>query len=135
MLWHNWTYTYMRLTFAVSLVDNAFSSKYCCVPRQRAHWLTTAINSNRNGSPVRFHFLTAPAIEFKTVNNSISTVICIFSSFSVRSQNHSYKNSIVFRLARHLCSSTSLVCMYMYTYMYIHGYKYNINHFGYIVIF
>ncbi len=25
----------------------------------------------------------------------------IFSSFSVRSQNHSYKNSIVFRLARH----------------------------------
>ncbi len=33
----------------------------------------------------------------------------IFSSFSVRSQNHSYKNSIVFRLARHLCSSTSLV--------------------------
>ncbi len=33
----------------------------------------------------------------------------IFSSFSVRSQNHSYKNSIVFRLARHLCSSTLLV--------------------------
>ncbi len=32
----------------------------------------------------------------------------IFSSFSVRSQNYSYKNSIVFRLARHLCSSTSL---------------------------
>ncbi len=31
------------------------------------------------------------------------------SSFSVRSQNHTYKNSIVFRLARHLCSSTSLV--------------------------
>ncbi len=30
----------------------------------------------------------------------------IFSSFSVRSQN---KNSIGFRLARHLCSSTSLV--------------------------
>ncbi len=30
------------------------------------------------------------------------------ASFSVRSQNHSYKNSIVFRLARHLCSSTSL---------------------------
>ncbi len=24
------TYTYTRLTFAVSLVDNAFSSKYCC---------------------------------------------------------------------------------------------------------
>ncbi len=36
----------------------------------------------------------------------------IFSSFSVRSQNHSYKNSIVFRLARHLCSSTSLVVIY-----------------------
>ncbi len=35
----------------------------------------------------------------------------IFSSFSVRSQNHSYKNSIVFRLTRHLCSSTSLVCL------------------------
>ncbi len=33
----------------------------------------------------------------------------IFSSFSVRSQNHSYKNSIVLRLALHLCSSTSLV--------------------------
>ncbi len=33
----------------------------------------------------------------------------IFSSFSVRSQNHSYNNSVVFRLARHLCSSTSLV--------------------------
>ncbi len=33
----------------------------------------------------------------------------IFSSFSVRSQNHSYKNIIVFRLARHLCSSTPLV--------------------------
>ncbi len=31
----------------------------------------------------------------------------IFSSFRVRSQNH--KNSIVFRLARHLCSSTPLV--------------------------
>ncbi len=30
--------------------------------------------------------------------------------FSVASVlNHSYKNSIVFRLARHLCSSTSLV--------------------------
>ncbi len=36
----------------------------------------------------------------------------IFSSFSVRSQNHSYKNSIVFRLARHLCSSTSLVLQF-----------------------
>ncbi len=33
----------------------------------------------------------------------------IFSFFSVRIQNHSYKNSIVFRLAPHLCSSTSLV--------------------------
>ncbi len=38
----------------------------------------------------------------------------IFSSFSVRSQNHSYKNSIVFRLARHLCSSTSLVFRAIY---------------------
>ncbi len=37
----------------------------------------------------------------------------IFSSFNVRSQNHSYKNSIVFRLARHLCTSTSLVHMYV----------------------
>ena len=33
----------------------------------------------------------------------------VFNSFSVRSQDHSYKNSIVFRLARHLCASTSLV--------------------------
>ncbi len=39
----------------------------------------------------------------------IKKIDLIFSSFSVRSQNHSYKNSIVFRLARHLCSSTSLV--------------------------
>ncbi len=40
----------------------------------------------------------------------------IFSSFSVRSQN-----SIVFKLARHLCSSTSLVylfiCIYVWTYV------------------
>ncbi len=45
----------------------------------------------------------------------------IFSSFSVKSQNHSYKNSIVFRLARHLCSSISLVyvCMYVCVRMYI----------------
>ncbi len=39
----------------------------------------------------------------------------IFSSFSVRSQSHSYKNSIVFRLARHLCSSTSLVYIQNYS--------------------
>ncbi len=37
----------------------------------------------------------------------------VISSFSVRSQNHSYKNIIVFRLARHLCSSTSLVYFYI----------------------
>ncbi len=35
----------------------------------------------------------------------------IFSNFNVRSQNI---NSIVFRLARHLCSSTSLVYMYVF---------------------
>ncbi len=36
--------------------------------------------------------------------------------FSVASVlNNSYKNSIVFRLARHLCSSTSLVYMYICT--------------------
>ncbi len=32
-------------------------------------------NSNRNGSPLSFHVLTAPSKEFKTVNNSISRVI------------------------------------------------------------
>ncbi len=32
-------------------------------------------NSNRNGSPLSFQVLTAPAKEFKTVNNSISRVI------------------------------------------------------------
>ncbi len=55
-------------------MDNAFSSKYCCV------WLITMPKSaltyhrhysNRNRSPVR----TAPVKEFKTVNNSISRVI------------------------------------------------------------
>ncbi len=39
----------------------------------------------------------------------IEKLYLVFSSFTVRSQNHSYKNGIVFRLARHLCSSTSLV--------------------------
>ncbi len=47
----------------------------------------------------------------------INKLDLIFSSFSVRSQNHSYKNIIVFRLARHLCSSTSLV--YMFGRMYV----------------
>ncbi len=42
----------------------------------------------------------------------------IFSGFSVRSQNNSYQNSIVFRLARHLCSSTSLV-VYMFVRTYV----------------
>ncbi len=32
-------------------------------------------NSNRNGSPLSCQVLTAPAKEFKTVNNSISRVI------------------------------------------------------------
>ncbi len=66
-----------RLTFG-SLVDNVFSSKYCCawlITMTKAHWLTTATNSNRNGSPVSFHVLTAPVKEFKKVNNSISRVI------------------------------------------------------------
>ena len=43
----------------------------------REHWLTTATNSNRNGTPVGFLVLTAPAREFKMMNNSISTVIGI----------------------------------------------------------
>ncbi len=38
----------------------------------------------------------------------------LISSFSVRSQNNSYKNIIVFRLARHLCSSTSLVIEFFF---------------------
>ncbi len=37
-------------------------------------------NSNRNGSPVSFQVLTAPAKEFKTVNNSISRVIRVLIS-------------------------------------------------------
>ncbi len=45
----------------------------------------------------------------------------LISSFSVRSQNHSYKNIIVFRLARHLCSSTltSLFICYMFGRTYV----------------
>ncbi len=31
--------------------------------------------ANRNGSPLSFQVLTAPAKEFETVNNSISRVI------------------------------------------------------------
>ncbi len=34
-----------------------------------------ATNWNRNGSPLSFQVLTAPAKEFKTVNNSISRVM------------------------------------------------------------
>ncbi len=49
------------------------------------------------------------ALKFLYLVCEIKKLDLIFSSFSVRSQNHSYKNSIVFRLARHLCSSTSLV--------------------------
>ncbi len=37
--------------------------------------LINATNPNRNGTPVGFQVLTAPAKEFKTINNSISTVI------------------------------------------------------------
>ncbi len=43
--------------------------------KERIDLATTATNSNRNGSPVSFHILTAPVKEFKTVNNSISRVI------------------------------------------------------------
>ncbi len=66
--------TYLR----GSLVDNVFSSKYCCA------WLITMTKSaltyhptnwNTNGSPLSFQVLTAPAKELKTVNNSISRVI------------------------------------------------------------
>ncbi len=38
---------------------------------------TTVTNSNRNGTPVGFQLLSAPAKEFKTINNSISRVIQI----------------------------------------------------------
>ncbi len=37
----------------------------------------TATNSNRNGAPISFCVLTAPAKEFKAVNNSISKVIWV----------------------------------------------------------
>ncbi len=36
---------------------------------------TTATNSNRNGTPISFRVLTAPAKEFKAVHNSVSKVI------------------------------------------------------------
>ncbi len=32
-------------------------------------------SSNRNGAPIRFYVLTAPAKPFKAVNNSISKMI------------------------------------------------------------
>ncbi len=38
---------------------------------------TTATNSNTNGAPISFLVLTAPAKEFKAVNNSISKVIWV----------------------------------------------------------
>ncbi len=42
----------------------------------------------------------------------------IFSSFSVRSQNHSYKNSIVFRLARHfVLKHITSICLDVHTYV------------------
>ncbi len=41
------------------------------------------------------------ALKFLYLVCEIKKLDLIFSSFSVRSQNHSYKNSIVFRLARH----------------------------------
>ncbi len=44
----------------------------------------------------------------------------ILSNFSVRSQNHLYKNSVVFRLACHLCSSTSLVLFIVLEPNYLH---------------
>ncbi len=53
----------------------------------------------------------------KTTTTKQYMLFKLFSSFRVRSQNDSYKNSIVFRLARHLCSSTSLVYVCMYTYV------------------
>ncbi len=65
---------------------------------QRAHWLTTATNSNRNGSP----YFTLYA-KFKN-----------WTLFSVASVLEVKINSIVFRLARHLWSSTSLVYIYIY---------------------
>ncbi len=57
------------------------------------------------------------ALKFLYLVCEIKKLDLIFSSFSVRSQDHSYKNSIVFRLARHLCSSTSLVYLFIYLYI------------------
>ncbi len=64
-------------------------------------------------------FVVVFSLQFKQLQRVVTmalnpfTVYAKFKNwtlfFSVRSQNHSYKNSIVLRLARHLCSSTSLV--------------------------
>ncbi len=65
----------------------------------------------------RGHGATKSARDMKVIGeraqSKINKLDLIFSSFSVRSQNYSYKNIIVFRLARHLCSSTSLVMKHL----------------------
>ncbi len=51
--------TYLR----GSLVDNVFSSKYCCaqlITMTKSALTYTTANSNRNGSPLSFHVLSAP---------------------------------------------------------------------------
>ncbi len=70
---HTSEHIYSRLTFVVTLVDNEFSSKYCCVG------LTTMTNSIlslliRIERELQYVF-TAPAKEFKALINSISRVI------------------------------------------------------------
>ncbi len=63
--------TYLR----GSLVDNVFSSKYCCARLITMTKSALTYHRHRNGSPLSFQVLTAPAKEFKTVNNSISRVM------------------------------------------------------------
>ncbi len=80
-----------------------------------------ATNSNRNGSPLSFHVLTAPAKEFKTVNNSISRVIrvlidkqrILFSEVwdgvdhrtNTKTRGSKYKNAL--RTSKHINKQTS----------------------------
>ncbi len=50
---HITEHTYARLTFVVSLEDNEFLNKYCCVGLIT---MTNSVltNSNRNGTPVSY---------------------------------------------------------------------------------
>ncbi len=71
-------HTYTRFTFYVNLVNNEFSSNYVAyrfIIMTKSALVSITINSNRKGTPVSFQVVTAPAKEFKMVNNSISRVI------------------------------------------------------------